>query len=153
MMKMMLMMTVILYLKMTWHLTPVVSTSQVFNDVEVDLQYFGKSVSGEILVHHNNVCCNEPVLEQYDAWGKRVDNIIMHPSWKSLHDIAAKEKLISIPYENKYEEWRYVLLHKFQASCTSSRLACIWHFVNVIIFNKNQLKGSKRIIILNFVWI
>lgn len=79
--------------------------ADVFNDVEVDLQYFGKSVSGEILVHHNNVCCNEPVLEQYDAWGKRVDNIIMHPSWKSLHDIAAKEKLISIPYENKYEEW------------------------------------------------
>ena len=76
-------------------------------EIQDDLINFGDAVTTDVLAHHNNVCLNEPLLQQYDAWGKRVDNIIMHPSWKALHDISAKEGLISIPYVNKYSEWRY----------------------------------------------
>ena len=83
-----------------------VFTMQVFNEIKGDLYNFGDAVSKDIYYHHANVCLNEPVLEQYDAWGNRVDNIIMLPSWRALRDVSAKEGLIAIPYENKYAQWR-----------------------------------------------
>ena len=83
-----------------------VFTMQVFNEIKGDLYNFGDAVSKDIYYHQANVCLSEPVLEQYDAWGNRVDNIIMHPSWRALRDVSAKEGLIAIPYENKYAQWR-----------------------------------------------
>lgn len=64
---------------------------------------------------------NEPKLMQYNSWGKyefpnildlvsrRIDEIIVHPAWKKLHDIAAEEGLISIGYERKYGKYRFYI--------------------------------------------
>jgi hypothetical protein len=49
---------------------------------------------------------NEPKLQQYNAWGERVDNIITSHEWKRLKGISAEEGLIAIGYENKHQEWR-----------------------------------------------
>ena len=48
-----------------------------------------------------------PRLEQYDAWGKRVDRVIVNPAWNRLHDIAAEEGLIEIAYTRLHGPWRY----------------------------------------------
>ena len=80
----------------------------VFCDIQDDLLNFGESVSTTVLKYHNDVCNHEPVLHQYDAWGRRTDHIVTHPSWRALHDTAACEGLISIPYENKHAEWSRV---------------------------------------------
>jgi len=54
--------------------------------------------------------CEEqkPWLEQYSAWGQRVDRLVTGPAWKRMHDISAEEGLIAISYERKYGEWRLV---------------------------------------------
>ena len=44
----------------------------------------------------------------YDAWGKRVDELVTSPAWKKLHDISAEEGLIALAYERKHQQWRYV---------------------------------------------
>ena len=48
-----------------------------------------------------------PFLEQFDAWGRRVDLLVTSPAWQTLHDISAEEGLIAIAYERKFAEWRY----------------------------------------------
>ncbi|XP_065663665.1 acyl-CoA dehydrogenase family member 11 isoform X3 [Hydra vulgaris] len=78
---------------------------EVFNLVDKDLKLLGAAVAGYILHHHENVCSFEPQLIQYDAWGKRIDKLVMHPSWNALHDICAEEGLVSIPYVSKLDKW------------------------------------------------
>ena len=78
----------------------------MFNDVSRDLERFGERVAGEIYQLGYNAELNQPKLEQYDAWGRRVDDIITSHEWKRLKEISAEEGLIAIGYENKLEEWR-----------------------------------------------
>lgn len=49
-----------------------------------------------------------PTLEHFDAWGRRVDNIQTCEGWGQLHDVSAEEGLISIAFERKYGQWRYI---------------------------------------------
>lgn len=79
--------------------------SKVFNDVSRDLERFGKRVAGEIYQLGYDAELNQPKLQQYDAWGRRVDDIITSHEWKRLKEISAEEGLIAIGYENKHEEW------------------------------------------------
>ncbi|KAH9261822.1 hypothetical protein BASA81_000478 [Batrachochytrium salamandrivorans] len=41
---------------------------------------------------------NQPKLNQYDAWGRRVDEIVTHSSWQYMHTVAAEEGVISDGY-------------------------------------------------------
>ena len=45
---------------------------------------------------------NEPVLTQWDAWGKRVDRIEVSPLWRRAAGIAAERGLIAIAYERAH---------------------------------------------------
>ena len=78
----------------------------MFNDVSDDLERFGERVAGEIYDLGYNAELNQPKLQQYDAWGKHVDDIITSQEWKHLKKISAEEGLIAIGYENKHGEWR-----------------------------------------------
>jgi len=82
---------------------------QIYKEVRPDLVNFGQRVATEVLAYHQDVSNYEPTLQQYSAWGERIDHIQTHPSWKKLHDVAAEEKLISIPYENKQGIWSRTL--------------------------------------------
>lgn len=42
-----------------------------------------------------------PVLIQYDAWGKRIDQIQTSRAWSELDAISAREGLVAIGYERK----------------------------------------------------
>lgn len=44
---------------------------------------------------------NQPKLNQYDAWGRRVDDIVTHPSWQYMHTVAAEEGVISDGYNTQ----------------------------------------------------
>ena len=79
---------------------------QVFNDVSNDLKRFGERVAGEIYELGYHAELNQPKLQRYDAWGRRVDDIITSQEWKHLKTISSEEGLISIGYENKHHEWR-----------------------------------------------
>ncbi|XP_028400377.1 acyl-CoA dehydrogenase family member 11-like [Dendronephthya gigantea] len=79
--------------------------SEVFNDVSKDLKRFGERVAGEIYELGYHAELNQPILQHYDAWGRRVDEIKTSQEWKNLKAISAEEGLISIGYENKHHEW------------------------------------------------
>jgi alkylation response protein AidB-like acyl-CoA dehydrogenase len=56
----------------------------------------------------------------YDAWGRRVDEIVVAPAWKELHRAAARWGLTAIPYEGGLGSLarlhQFALLHQYAPS-------------------------------------
>ena len=70
------------------------------------MERFGQRVATDI--NKLGIECekNPPRIQHYDAWGKRIDEIITCDAWSKQKDIAAEEGLIAIAYERKYKQWR-----------------------------------------------
>lgn len=47
---------------------------------------------------------NEPRLKQWDAWGRRVDEVEVSPLWREAHVIASERGLVAIAYERRQGE-------------------------------------------------
>src|SRR2546428_12261188 len=94
--------------------------ANVFLEVTQDLTRFGERVISDVLEMANNAEINPPTLKQYDAWGNRIDEIIVSPGWKDLERVAAEEGMVSIGYERKFEEhsrlWQFAKLYLFEPS-------------------------------------
>src|SRR5574343_421264 len=82
------------------------------------LQEFGKKVIYDLIPHHRNCERYPPVLEQYNAWGERVDEIHTHPSWSYMHKVSAEEQLIKLGYSkiNFNRTLQFCKLYLFNAS-------------------------------------
>ncbi|CDO71419.1 hypothetical protein BN946_scf184909.g13 [Trametes cinnabarina] len=76
--------------------------SDVFQDVDKDLQRFG----GEVLTTMRELTkrATPPQLVQYDNWGRRVDDLRTSEGWRGLKDVFHREGIVSIAYERKYRE-------------------------------------------------
>lgn len=46
------------------------------------------------------------MYRSYDAWGRRIDEIVTSQAWKDLHSVSAEEGLIALAYERKHGQWR-----------------------------------------------
>lgn len=73
----------------------------------------------------------KPVLEQFDAWGERIDKLHTAEGWRYLKKEAAIERLIQIPYKNSVKEdpdfnpnSRLHQAVKLMLFCPSSGLVC-----------------------------
>ncbi|KAK5986218.1 hypothetical protein GCK32_004917 [Trichostrongylus colubriformis] len=73
---------------------------QDYKKVEKDLSRFGARIVNEIDRLGRMCEVNQPKLEQFDAWGRRVDQLIVCPEWNRLKEICAEEGLISIGYDD-----------------------------------------------------
>ncbi|XP_077776309.1 acyl-CoA dehydrogenase family member 11-like isoform X1 [Podarcis muralis] len=82
--------------------------TEVFADVSLDLEQFGARVKDEIDLLGRECELNPPQLKQFDAWGRRVDEIITCPAWKRMKEISAEEGLIAEAYERRYSNWSRV---------------------------------------------
>ena len=78
---------------------------EMYAPVSVDLEQFGSRVTSDLLDLHAEINQNPPRLENYDAWGRRVDRIITCQAWKEMKHISAEEGLIAIGYDSRYEHW------------------------------------------------
>lgn len=67
---------------------------------------FGERIVTEIDSLGRQCELNPPRLQQYDAWGRRVDRIITCDAWTRLKHISAQEGLVASGYERTYGEWR-----------------------------------------------
>nr|XP_033810729.1 acyl-CoA dehydrogenase family member 11-like isoform X2 [Geotrypetes seraphini] len=85
------------------HLPP-----KMFEEVNQQLERFGARVVDEIDYLGRECELSLPQLQQYDAWGQRVDRIITCPAWKRMKEISAEEGLIAEAYERKYSSWSRV---------------------------------------------
>lgn len=81
---------------------------EVLSAIEPDLIQFGDQVVGEMLDWHAECDRDPPRLQQYDAWGNRVDQIISCGAWKRLQELSAREGLIANAYEKKFGQYSRV---------------------------------------------
>ena len=72
---------------------------EVRRRVEPELRELGELAGGELYPMQLEDRCNEPVLTQWDAWGKRVDRIEVSPLWKRAAQIAAEKGMVATAYE------------------------------------------------------
>lgn len=75
--------------------------SQVFPE----LSLFGARCVGEFLGISQRAEIEEPQHVPFDPWGRRIDEIRVSGAWNELHEIAAREGLVSIGYERVYGEY------------------------------------------------
>jgi putative acyl-CoA dehydrogenase len=59
----------------------------------------------DVLEYGNEVENYRPQLVQYDAWGNRIDEIVVCNGWNQLKKVSAEEGLIAIAYERKFKEF------------------------------------------------
>lgn len=83
---------------------PAGSQLEIFNH----LQEVGRKATEEWLVWSKLAEENKPKLIQYDEWGKRIDEIIIHEGWRHLEAAAATEGVVAIAFERKYAEYSRV---------------------------------------------
>ncbi|CAI9598619.1 unnamed protein product [Staurois parvus] len=83
------------------HLPPL-----VLEQASRDLERFGQRIVEEInSLGRECELTYLPQLQQYDAWGCRIDRIITCPAWKRMKELSAEEGLIAEAYERKYSSW------------------------------------------------
>ncbi|XP_018411012.1 PREDICTED: acyl-CoA dehydrogenase family member 11-like [Nanorana parkeri] len=82
------------------HLPPL-----VLEQASQDLEQFGQRIVEEIDLLGRECELNPPQLQQYNAWGRRIDHIITCPAWRRMKEISAEEGLIAEAYERKYSSW------------------------------------------------
>uniref|UniRef100_A0A4W3I6J0 Uncharacterized LOC103184399 n=1 Tax=Callorhinchus milii TaxID=7868 RepID=A0A4W3I6J0_CALMI len=82
--------------------------AEMFSEISRDLERFGDRLTSEIDALGRECELNPPSLQHFDAWGKRVDNIVTCPAWKKMKEISAKEGLIAEAYERRYSNWSRV---------------------------------------------
>lgn len=81
---------------------------QVFAEVSADLERFGTRLKDEIDSLGRECELNPPRLQQFDAWGQRVDHVITCSAWKRMKLISAEEGLIAEAYERRHSNWSRV---------------------------------------------
>lgn len=77
----------------------------VLEKINPDLEQFGDKVANEYLKMAQNAEEVKPYLVKHDAFGKRIDEIKTSEGWRFFKPEAAKEGLISIPYEGTYAQY------------------------------------------------
>jgi len=73
------------------------------------LERMGAAAGGELYAQQLAERSLEPVLEQWDAWGNRVDRIAVTPLWRRAEELAAREGLVALAYETPLDRRSRVL--------------------------------------------
>jgi len=98
----------------------------VFTEVEKDLRKFGGRIVGEIDDLGRQCEIHPPTLDQFNAWGKRIDSINTCHEWKTMKHIAAEEGLIASGYTDTYGQHGrlYQMVKLFLFSPSSGLFSC-----------------------------
>lgn len=85
-----------------------------------DLHDIGEKAATEYMKYAVDAERNPPRLENFDAWGNRVDIIHTSWGWKKEKEVAARDGIIAFGYENEYSEYtrllQYVRLYMYGPS-------------------------------------
>jgi len=73
------------------------------------LERMGALAGGELYAQQLAERGLEPALEQWDAWGNRVDRIALTPLWRRAEELAAREGLVALAYEAPFGRHSRVL--------------------------------------------
>ncbi len=67
--------------------------------IEPELRELGELSGGHFRTMQLADLRNEPVLTQWDAWGRRIDHIEVSPLWKEAAKLAAQRGLVATGYD------------------------------------------------------
>ena len=76
--------------------------SEAMQEIWPDLMALGDRVTDDLLELAQQAEREEPVLEQFDAWGRRIDHIRVSGAWLELDRISAEEGMVAAGYERKF---------------------------------------------------
>jgi alkylation response protein AidB-like acyl-CoA dehydrogenase len=79
--------------------------------IEPELDEVGELAGGDLYRASLEQRREEPRLDQWDAWGRRVDRIDISPLWKRAARIAAEKGMVATAYEKK--SGAYSRVHQF----------------------------------------
>ncbi|MFN7088007.1 MAG: acyl-CoA dehydrogenase family protein [Burkholderiales bacterium] len=85
--------------------------ADVRTEIEASLDALGELAGGQLYRMQLADRENEPVLVQWDAWGKRIDRIEVSPLWREAERIAAEHGLVATAYERRHGAFSRV--HQF----------------------------------------
>jgi acyl-CoA dehydrogenase len=85
--------------------------AEVLAQVEPELDQMGEAAAGELAQLAAQAEANPPGLVHYDAWGRRVDRIEVHPAWAELHAVQARAGLCALPYEDRHGPHGRIVQH------------------------------------------
>ncbi len=74
----------------------------LLRELEPSLAEMGELAGGELYQLQLADRHNEPVLTQWDAWGERIDQIVVSPLWQRAEHLAAEKGVVAAAYENDY---------------------------------------------------
>ena len=83
----------------------------VLAEIEPSLLEMGALAGGELYQMQLADRLREPVLTQWDAWGRRVDHIEVSPLWRVAERLAAEKGVVATAYERRHGE--FSRLHQF----------------------------------------
>jgi alkylation response protein AidB-like acyl-CoA dehydrogenase len=67
--------------------------------LRAELRELGALAGGELYRMQQADLEHEPVLTQWDAWGKRIDAVTVSPLWREAERLAARHGLVATGYE------------------------------------------------------
>ena len=74
----------------------------VLAEVTPALREMGALAGGELYELQLADRLNEPSLTQWDAWGERIDRIVVTPLWQRAERLAAEFGVVATAYERDY---------------------------------------------------
>jgi alkylation response protein AidB-like acyl-CoA dehydrogenase len=84
---------------------------QVHDRLVPEWRDLGEAAAGPLLALAHAAESEPPRLVPYDAWGRRVDRLVVSPAWRELQSAAARRGLTAIPYEKRLGT--FARLHQF----------------------------------------
>jgi len=79
--------------------------------LEPEWRDLGAAAAGPLAELARAAEADPPRLVPFDAWGRRIDEVVVAPAWRELHREAARRGLAAIPYERDLGPWARV--HQF----------------------------------------
>lgn len=83
--------------------------AEVLTEMRPTLHELGELAGGRLYEQQLRERHLEPTLQQWDAWGHRVDHIEVSPLWKEAAKLSARYGMVALAYEPRYAELSRVL--------------------------------------------
>src|SRR6266550_7026498 len=74
----------------------------MLSEIEPSLREMGRLAGGHLYQMQLADRLNEPKLTQWDAWGNRIDQIVLSHEWRAAEKIAAEHGVVATAYEQKH---------------------------------------------------
>src|SRR5678816_505333 len=83
----------------------------VYRNLEEELDELGRLAGDDLYRLQLADRLNEPVLTQWDAWGRRIDEIQVTPLWREAARLTVRHGLVATAYERQHG--RYARIEQF----------------------------------------